>query len=114
MQAHEIEVLIPDDHRLVVDLPPAVRSGPAKMILLVPTEEPATEPEAPRSARGRLAALDEELSQDPRSFRELSSEERRARLRRVKGIARGLLSTSEEFARQKREEVELEERKLAR
>jgi hypothetical protein len=54
-----------------------------------------------------------ELAQDPRPFRELSPEERRDRLRRLRGIGRGLLSSSDEIARRKVEEVEIEERKFA-
>jgi hypothetical protein len=61
-----------------------------------------------------MAALAKELAKDPRQFREVSSEERSARLEKVMGIGRGLMSTSEDFARQKLEEIELEERKLAR
>lgn len=38
MQAHEIEVFIPEDHRLVVEIPDGIRSGPAKLILLLPSE----------------------------------------------------------------------------
>ena len=34
MRAHEIEVFIPEDHRLVVDVPEGVQTGPAKLILL--------------------------------------------------------------------------------
>jgi hypothetical protein len=119
MQAHELAVMIPEDHRLVVDLPSGVRSGPARLILLISGDNPPTEAERARpEARGRMAALHAELIQDPRSFRELSAAERQARLRRVKGVARGLLTTdesaSEEFARQKRAEIEIEERKLGR
>jgi hypothetical protein len=55
-----------------------------------------------------------ELAQDPRPFRELSPEERHDRLFRLRGIGRGLLSSSEEIERRKAEEVEIEERKLAR
>jgi hypothetical protein len=61
-----------------------------------------------------MAALAKELAKDPRPFREVSSEERSARLEKVMGIGRGLMSASEDFARQKLEEIELEERKLAR
>ena len=64
--------------------------------------------------QGRMAALADELAKDPRPFRELSPEERSARLEKVMGIGRGLMSTSEEFARQKLEEIEIEERRLAR
>jgi hypothetical protein len=55
-----------------------------------------------------------ELAQDRRPFRDLSSGERLDRLRRLRGIGRGLLSSSEEIARRKAEEVEIEERKLTR
>lgn len=115
MQAHEMDVIPQEDHRVVVQLPPGIRSGPARMILLIPSEgESAAEEPRPPEARGRMAALHAELAADPRTFWELSPEERRARLQRVRGIGRGLLSTSEEFARRKREEIELEERKFAR
>ena len=120
MQVHELKVMIPEDHRLVVDLPEGVRSGPARMILLISADNSAAEAErAEPQVRGRMAALHAQLAEDPRPFRELSSTERRARLRRVKGVARGLLRTrgesaSDEFARQKRVEIELEARKLNR
>jgi hypothetical protein len=61
-----------------------------------------------------MAALANELAKDPRPFRELSSEERAARLEKIMGVGRGLMSTSEEFAHQKLEEIEIEERKFAR
>jgi len=64
--------------------------------------------------QGRLASLAADLAKDPRPFRDLSPEERTARLEKVMGVGRGLMSTSEEFARRKSEEVEIEERKLAR
>jgi hypothetical protein len=65
-------------------------------------------------ARTRWQAVIAELARDPRPFRQLSPEERRDRLRRLQGIGRGLLSSSENFARRKAEEVEIEERKFAR
>jgi len=61
-----------------------------------------------------MAALANELARDPRPFRELSPEERTARLEKIMGVGRGLMSTSEEFAHQKLEEIELEEQKLVR
>ncbi len=70
--------------------------------------------EAPPQDRGRLAALAAELAKDARSFRELAPEERRERLRRLRGAGRGLTSGSEEFAKRKREEIEIEDRKLGR
>ena len=48
------------------------------------------------------------------SFRDLSTEERNARLEKVMGIGRGLMSTSEEFAMRKVEEIEVEDQKLRR
>jgi len=65
-------------------------------------------------ALARWDAAAAELAADPRPFRELTLKERRARLRRLRGIGRGLLPSSAEFQRQKREEVELEERRFAR
>lgn len=113
MQAHEIEVIIPQDHRLVVDLPESIGCGPARLIVLVEPDHDRARGASPPKADGQMAALQAELAQDQRPFRELSVEERRERLRRVKGIARDLASSSEELARQKRLEVELEDRKLA-
>lgn len=34
MQAHKVQVNIPEDHRLTVDLPEAFPSGPAEVIVL--------------------------------------------------------------------------------
>lgn len=76
----------------------------------LPSEEMAVS----ESARKGFRDLADELAADPRSFRELSPEERKARLQRVMGIGRGLFSSSEEFARHKEEEIELEERHLGR
>jgi hypothetical protein len=74
----------------------------------------AEQSEAPPQGRGRLVALASELARDPRPFRELTPEERRARLRRLRGAGRGLTSGSEEHAKRKREEIEIEERKFGR
>jgi len=65
------------------------------------------EPEAPPRNRGRLAALAAELALDSRPFRELTREERRERLRRLRGAGLGLTSGSEELARRKLEEIEI-------
>jgi hypothetical protein len=64
--------------------------------------------------RGRLAALAADLARDSKPFRELPSEERRARLQRLRGAGRGLTSGSGKFARRKQEEIEIEERKFDR
>ncbi len=76
----------------------------------IPPESEAEKDHKPEG-QGRMAALADELAKDPRPFRELSREERRVRLEKVMGIGRGLMSTSEEFARQKLEEIEIEERR---
>jgi hypothetical protein len=118
MATHQIEVVIPEDRRLVVEVPESIRSGPATLIFVTPSAGSPEAEELPDSARAeaqaRWRAARAELAQDPRPFRQLSSEERRDRLRRLEGIGRGLLSSSEEFARRKAAEVELEERKFAR
>lgn len=97
----------------MVEFPESIRSGPVELLVLVPPDEDAEEATRPEW-RGRLASLARSLAEDARPFRELSSEERDTRLGRVMGSGRGLMSTSEEFARRKVEEVELEERKLGR
>lgn len=113
MQAHRMRVVIPENHRAVVEFPETIRSGPVELIVLVPPENEAEEIHNP-VGRGRMAALAKELAKDPRPFRDLSPEERGTRLEKVMGIGRGLMSTSEEFAQHKREEIELEEQKLGR
>jgi hypothetical protein len=113
MEAHRLHVVIPSDHKLVVEVPKEIRSGPAELIVLVPrAEESPASPSA--EVKGRLASLAAELAKDPRSFQDLSEGERKVRLRRVMGAGRGLLSSSEEFAHRKLEEIELEEGKLRR
>ncbi len=39
METHEFQVTIPEDHRLMVEVPETVRSGPARLILVVPAED---------------------------------------------------------------------------
>lgn len=118
MATHQIEVVIPENRRLFVEVPETIRSGPATLILVTPSEDQGEAEERPESARSeartRWQRMRAELAQEPRPFRQLSTEERRDRLRRLQGIGRGLLSSSEEFARRKVEEVEIEERKFAR
>lgn len=65
------------------------------------------------SAKARFESLADELAA-ARPFRDLSLEERKARLRRVVGIGRELFSPSEELARHKEEEIEIEERRFGR
>jgi len=114
MQAHRIRVVVPEDHRAMVEFPESIRSGPVELIVLVPPENEGEEEGARPRGRGRMARLAGDLSKDPRSFRDLSPEERDVRIEKVMGVGRGLMSTSEDLARQKREEIEIEEQKLAR
>jgi hypothetical protein len=118
MATHQIKVMIPEDRRLLVEVPESIRSGPATLILVTPSEGPVAAEELPEGARiearNRWQTARAELARESRPFRQLSLEERRDRLRQLQGIDRGLLSSSEDFARRKAEEIEIEERKLAR
>ncbi len=89
MEAHRVKIVIPEDHRVL-------------------------EVTVVQGAKERFEKLADELAADPRPFRDLSPEEREERLRRVMGIGRGLFSSSEEFARRKQEEIEIEDRHLGR
>ncbi|MFY9825741.1 MAG: hypothetical protein WAM82_30485 [Thermoanaerobaculia bacterium] len=113
MQALRLRIMVPEDHRAVVEFPASVRSGPVELIVLVPPESEADKAGKPEG-QGRMAALAREFAGDPRHFREISPGERRARLEKVMGVGRGLMSTSEELAQRKREEIDLEEQKLGR
>jgi len=115
MQAHKIHVVVPESHRVMLELPETIPSGPVELIILVPPKSETEKPTgaAPRN-RGRLAALAAELAQDSRPFRELTPEERGARLRRLRGAGRGLTSGSEELAKRKLEEIEIEDLKFGR
>lgn len=115
MQAHRIHVVVPENHRATIEFPSTIPSGPVELIVLVPPEnERARHADTPPQNRGRLAALAAELAHDPRPFRDLPPEERRARLQRLREAGRGLTSGSEEIARRKLEEIEIEERKFGR
>jgi hypothetical protein len=100
MDIRRLKVLIPEDHRLVVELPDEVPAGPAEIILLVTPPASGTDPlRASEGDRARFLALSKELRADPRPFRELSADERRARLCKIAGSGRSLFSTSDEFRR---------------
>lgn len=115
MPLHKIEVIVPEDRRVVVEFPETIRTGPAELLVFTPSqaEEDAAKSPSPQ-ALARWETMRAELAADPRPFRELSLAERRSRLRRLRGIGRGLLSSSDDFARRKLEEIELEERKFGR
>lgn len=106
MQVHRMHVMVPEDHRAVVEFPETIRSGLVELIVLVPPENAVGESRS--EGKGRIASLANDLAKDPRPFRELSPEERSARLEKVMGVGRGLMSTSADFAKRKREEAELE------
>ena len=112
MQAHRLRVVIPESRRATIEFPRAVRTGPAELIVLVSSEETPSDT-ASGSGQGRLRRLAAELASEALPFRKLTAAERTARLDRVMGAGKGLMSTSEEFARSKEEEVEFEERKFA-
>jgi len=116
MVERRLKVVIPEDHRIMVEVPEDIPAGPAELILMIeqPASGEAGEVAASAGSKARFESLADELAADPRSFRELSQEERKARLRRVIGIGRELFSPSEEVARRKEEEVELEERRFGR
>jgi hypothetical protein len=113
MQSLRIRVVVPEDHRAMVEFPETIRSGPVELIVLVPPENEVEKGSKPEG-QGRMAALAGDLSRDPRPFRELSPEQRSARLEKVMGVGRGLMSTSEELAKRKLEEIDIEDQKLAR
>lgn len=115
MQALKLKVVIPEDHELVVRIPEDVPAGPAELIVLA--ETPAAELSPERSmeqASRRFEELAARLASDPRPFRDLPPEERRQRLQQVMGAGRGLFSGSEELARQKQDEIDLEEDRFGR
>lgn len=114
MQVHRMHVTVPENRKAIVEFPDSVPLGQVELIVVVTTEREEASAKASQDALARWDAATAELALDPRPFRELSLEERRARLRRLRGVGRGLLPSSEEFLGQKREEVEIEERKLAR
>lgn len=114
MQAHRMHVTVPEDRRATVEFPDSVPPGQVELIVLISTRRENAPTKASPEALARWDAATQEIANDPRPFRDLTSEERRARLHRLRGIGQGLLPSSKEFLRQKREEVALEERKLAR
>lgn len=114
MQAHRMHVTVPENRRAMVEFPDTVPAGQVELIVLVPARREEPLEKASQEALARWDATAAELALDPRPFRELTLEERQSRLRRMRGVGRGLLPSSEEFLRQKREDLEIEERKFAR
>ncbi len=112
MQMHRMHVTVPEGRRTMVEFPEAIPTGEVELIVLVSSKQEELRQKARPEALARWDSAAAEIAADPRPFRELTLEERRARLRRMRGIGRGLLPSSEDFLRQKREEVELEERKF--
>ena len=117
MSAPRLKITIPENHQISIKVPEDIPAGPAEVVFFpIPKAVEEREPPAPSTeeARHRLKTLAAQWAADPRLFRDLPQEEREARLRQVMGIGRGLFSSSEEFARRKQEEIELEERRFAR
>lgn len=113
MQAHRMHVTVPEDRRAIIEFPDTVPAGQIELIVLIPSERDEAPDKASQEALRRWDAVAAEVALDRRPLRELPPEERQARLNRLRGIGKGLLPSSEEFLRQKREEIDLEERKLA-
>lgn len=116
MQAHKIQAVVPDSHQVTIELPETIPSGPIEIIVLVPPQEVVAE-HSEETVKGRLQRLQRlvsDLEVDPRPMQELTSEERQARLRQLRGAFKGMTSGSDEFTRLKREEVEIEEAKFGR
>lgn len=117
MQSVRLQITVPADHRVELELPEEVPLGPAEVIVFSRPARPGgheTSSEDVAAARERWAAMASDLRADPRPFQSLSEEERRVRLERLLGAGKGLLSSTEEFARWKQEEIDLEEEKFAR
>jgi hypothetical protein len=113
---HRLRVVIAEDHRVVVEIPEDVPAGPAELILRVeqPGDPAGEDVPVSASAKARFESLADKLAADPRPFRDLSPEERKARLLQVVGIGRELFSPSEELSRRKEEDLEIEERRFGR
>jgi len=108
------ELLRGKSSALRVRVPEQISSGPAELILSIdPAESEVPTESAPAEAVQRFKSLQVQLAADPRPLRDLPPEEKKERLRLIQGIGRGLFSTSEEFKRQKQEEIDLEERHRA-
>jgi RNA polymerase sigma-70 factor, ECF subfamily len=99
----------------VVGVPEEVSSDPAESVIPIdPGKSGVAEEPTPEEAVQRFRSLQARLAADPRPFRDLPPEEKKARIRQIQGIGRGLFSSSEEFAKRKQEEIDLEERRRAR
>jgi hypothetical protein len=93
-------VTVPEDRRAVVEFPETVPTGQVELIVLLPTlPEGPPEKASPEDLAQWDAAVAELAGSRP--FQELTLEERRARLSRLRGIGRGLLPSSEEFQKDK-------------
>ncbi len=86
MKTHEFQVMIPEDHRLMVEVPETVRSGPARLILVVPAEDEERTAEIDRlyaqlgelvtqAQTGSGNGLDEQIREQFRRLRRLQKEE---------------------------------------
>src|SRR5436305_14376660 len=92
MVEHRLRVVIPEDHRVVVEIPEDVPTGPAELILLIerPGGDEARKVAVSASAKARFESLADELAA-ARAFLDLSPEVRKAHPSRGGGIGRDLL-----------------------
>lgn len=115
MVARRLKIVVPEDHRISIEVPAEVPAGPAEVIFLVPRSGGELEERiVPEEAKERFQAMAAELASDERAFKDLNPLEKRQRLHRVMGIGRGLFSPSDELARRKQEDIDLEDRPLGR
>lgn len=115
MRTHTMQVVIPEDRHLVVDVPETIRSGPAELILVVREGQPEAENLAPApEALMRWDDVAATLGKDVRPFHSLTREEKMERHRKLRGIGRGILPSSAAIARAKLEEVDLEDARFGR
>lgn len=110
-----MQIMIPEDHRLVVEVPESIRSGPAELIFVVSEGQIEAKPQRPNAdALARWDAALAALAEDPRPFRSLTQKEKRERHRLLRGIGKGIVPSSEAVASAKQQEIELEEAKFGR
>jgi hypothetical protein len=89
MKAQRLHVVVPENRRATIEFPEAIRPGLVELTALVPEDEEPEAKIASPQGRGRLAQLAAEVAQENRPFRDLTLEERGARLRRLRGAGRG-------------------------
>lgn len=116
MQSVRLQIDVPANHRVELELPHELPTGPAEVIVFsrpAPRPEPAANEPAAKAQLEQWVSLADRLEAENRPFHTLSTDEKRVRVEAIHGIGRGLFSSPEERARLKQEEVDLEEAKFA-